>query len=60
MAAKLYKQEVILKLDKDNIPALANKREAIWDRLEKINFMTINEKRKQVGLSPIKGGDSIS
>ncbi len=57
--AKLYKQEVILKLDKDNIPALANKREAIWDRLEKVNFLTINEKRKQVGLSPIKGGDSI-
>ena len=57
--AKLCKQEFILKLDKDNIPALASKREAIWDRLERVSFMTINEKRKQVGLAPIKGGDMI-
>jgi HK97 family phage portal protein len=57
--AKLCKNEVVIKLDKDKISALASKREAIWERLEKVSFMTINEKRKQVGLSPIKGADAI-
>jgi len=57
--AKLCKNEIVMKLDKDKISALANKREAIWERLEKVSFMTINEKRKQVGLVPIKGGDAI-
>jgi phage portal protein BeeE len=46
-------------LDKDKISALASKREAIWERLEKVSFMTINEKRKQVGLAAIKGADAI-
>ena len=58
--AKLCKNEVVMKLDKDKISALASKREAIWERLEKVSFMTINEKRKQVGLAPIKGGDAIN
>ena len=58
--AKLSGENYILKLDKDNISAIADKREAIWERLEKVNFMTINEKRKQVGLAKIKGGDDIS
>ena len=57
--AKLCKDEFILKLDKDKISALANKREAIWGRLEKVSFMTTNEKRKQVGLARIKGGDIV-
>ena len=57
--AKLCKDEFILKLDKDNISAMASKREAIWERLEKVSFMTTNEKRKQVGLAPIKGGDEM-
>ena len=49
-----------VKLDKDNIPAIANKRETIWERLEKVSFMTINEKRKQVGLAKIQGGDNLA
>jgi phage portal protein BeeE len=32
--AKLCKDEFVLKLDKDNISAMASKREAIWERLE--------------------------
>ena len=57
--AKLSGENYTLKLDKDNISAIADKREAIWERLEKVNFMTINEKRKQVGLAKIEGGDDI-
>lgn len=57
--AKLCGEQYKLKLDKDNIPAIASKREAVWERLEKVNFMTINEKRKQVGLAPIAGGDNL-
>ncbi|MFQ3307492.1 MAG: HK97 family phage portal protein [Candidatus Midichloriaceae bacterium] len=58
--SKLYGQKMILKLNMDSIGAIADKREAIWERLEKVNFMTINEKRKQVGLAPVKNGDSIA
>ena len=57
--AKLCGENYTLKLDKDNIPAIASKRETIWERLEKVSFMTINEKRKQVGLAAVKGGDNI-
>ena len=58
--AKLCGENYTLKLDKDNIPAIANKRETIWERLEKVSFMTINEKRKQVGLAKIQGGDNLA
>ena len=57
--AKLCGENYTLKLDKDNIPAIASRRETIWERLEKVSFMTINEKRKQVGLAAVKGGDNI-
>jgi len=56
---KLCKDDFVLKLDKDNISAMVSKREAIWERLEKVSFMTTNEKRKQVGLAPIKDGDIV-
>jgi HK97 family phage portal protein len=52
--SKLTGEKCVLRIDKDNIPALASKREAVWNRLEKISFMTVNEKRKQVGLPPIE------
>ena len=39
--------------DVDNIPALALKNQVIWDRVEKANFLTDDEKRAAVGYGPL-------
>jgi HK97 family phage portal protein len=54
-----FGSEFVLDYDTDEISALNPRREIVWSRLEKTNFMTINEKRRAVGLSPIAGGDEV-
>jgi HK97 family phage portal protein len=56
----LYGNDYQLTYDRDSISILASRRESIWQRIENSTFMTINEKRNAVGLSPIDGGDSIN
>ncbi len=46
-----------LDYDADSIPALAPKREALWGKIEKASFLTLNEKRALVGYPPIPHGD---
>jgi hypothetical protein len=46
--------------DRDAIPALAIEREALWARVGLAGFMTLNEQRAAVGLSPIAGGDVLA
>ncbi len=48
-----------LKPDLDQIEALAVEREAVWSRVEKAGFLTVNEKRAAVGYGPVAGGDSL-
>jgi HK97 family phage portal protein len=48
-----------LSYNKDEISALSMRRESIWAKLEGASFLTINEKRSAVGLSPIEGGDQL-
>jgi hypothetical protein len=50
-----------LKLDLDNVPALADRRKAKFETANTATFMTINEKRELVGLepSPEDGADKI-
>ena len=55
----LFNEEIIVDFDRDAISALTAKRENLWDKIASSDFMTINEKRNFVGLSPIKGGDLI-
>jgi phage portal protein BeeE len=43
----------------DEISALTGRREALWDKLGKADFLTLNEKRAAVGYSPVEGGDEI-
>ena len=45
--------------DIDRIEALAGDRAALWERVTKAPFLTVNEKRQAVGYSPLQGGDSI-
>ncbi|MGE0022762.1 MAG: phage portal protein [Hyphomicrobium sp.] len=41
-----------LKPDLDQIEALTSEREALWARVEKASFLTMNEKRAAVGYAP--------
>jgi len=43
----------------DDVPAFQYKRDKLWERAEKSNFITTNEKRAMVGFDPIEGGDVI-
>jgi len=55
----LFGTGLTLDYDTDSIPALAPKREALWGKIEKASFLTINEKRALVGYSPISNGDRL-
>jgi HK97 family phage portal protein len=48
-----------LAYDVNDISGLSARREKIWARIEKASFLTVNEKRQMVGLSPISDGESI-
>jgi hypothetical protein len=54
-----YGSALALKPDLDSIEALAPEREALWARLEKTSFLTLNEKRTQAGFGPAAGGDQV-
>ncbi len=43
-----------LKPDLDQIEALTSEREALWARIEKVSFLTLNEKRAAVGYAPLE------
>ena len=43
----------------DKISALSKRNDDIYSRIQNVNFMTINEKRAAVGLSPIEGGEKL-
>lgn len=48
-----------LVVDTDRIEALSSEREALWQRVEKASFLTLNEKREAVGYAPVEGGDHL-
>jgi len=54
-----FEEGIMLGIDEDNIPALAPRREAMWNRLENADFLTVNEKREAVGYGPMDNGDEI-
>ncbi len=55
-----YKDNIVVDFDRDAISALSNKRENLWNRINSINFMTTNEKREFLGLSPLSDEQSRS
>lgn len=44
--------------DEDQIPALAARREKVWDRVAKADFITTDEKREATGYGPYKPGET--
>jgi HK97 family phage portal protein len=51
--------DVRLEVDTDRIDALAADRTALWERVTKAPFLTLNEKRAMTGFSPVDGGDRL-
>jgi len=45
--------------DVDKIDATAPRRQQTWDRLSRADFLTINEKRRELGFDPLAGGDAL-
>jgi len=48
-----------LRPDLDRIEALSVEREALWERVRKADFLTVNEKRALVGYEAVDGGEGI-
>lgn len=57
--APRYGGGLALDYDTDAVEALAPRRAAIWARVNDAGFMTVNEKRRALGLAPLPGGDAL-
>jgi HK97 family phage portal protein len=49
-----------LRPDLDTVEALSTEREALWERVRRSDFLTVNEKRAAVGYGAIDGGDRLA
>ncbi len=49
-----------LRPDLDAVEALSTEREALWERVRRSDFLTINEKRAAVGYGAVEGGDQLA
>jgi len=54
-----FGDNIRLDYDKNAIDALIERRQQKSDALEKVSYMTVNEKREASGLEPIDGGDVL-
>jgi phage portal protein BeeE len=50
---------VTLAVDIDKIDALSADRAALWDRVTRAPFLTLNEKRAATGYGALAGGDAV-
>ncbi len=58
--APAYGAGLTLVADTDRIDALSGDRAALWDRVTKAPFLTLNEKRAATGYGAVPGGDAFS
>ncbi len=49
----MFGENLALSFDLDQISALTARRDKIWERVENASFLTMNEKRRMLGLSPL-------
>ncbi len=54
-----FGENLILDYDKDGIEALSEDQEALWNRVNQSEFLTVNEKRRMVGFDDVADGDKI-
>lgn len=57
--APSFGDDLYLDDDLDTVDALAPKRDAIWDRVTKATFLTVNQKLAAVGYEPLNYGDVV-
>lgn len=55
----MFGADLHLAYDVNEISGLATRREKVWARIENASFLTVNEKRQMIGLSPLNGGDKL-
>ncbi len=55
----MFGENLYLSYDVNDISGLSARREKIWARIENASFLSVNEKRQMIGLSPITGGDEV-
>jgi len=55
--APAFGRDLTLGVDSDRIEALAADRAALWERVTKAPFLTVNEKRAATGYGAVPGGD---
>jgi len=55
--APAWDPELELRPDLDAVEALSPEREALWSRLDRASFLTLNEKRAAAGYSPLADND---
>ena len=58
--APQFDEALHLSYDIDKIPALAQRREEAWAKINGAQFLTINEKRRAVGYAPLEEGNVLS
>lgn len=51
--------ELMLKPDLDQVSAIVEKRQTLWDMADRATDLTINERRELKGYKPIEGGDVL-
>ena len=57
--APSFGPDLTLAPDIDRIEALNPDRAALWDRVSKAPFLTVNEKRAATGYGAVAGGDTV-
>ena len=55
----MFKADLYLDFDRDEISALTAQRDLLWEKIQKADFLSINEKRAALGYGPIEGGDHL-
>ena len=50
-------QGIVLNCDTDNVPALAEERHLLWQRINNADFLTIDEKRAAIGYGAMSDND---
>ncbi|MBC8284357.1 MAG: phage portal protein [Nitrospinae bacterium] len=54
-----FGENLFLDYNKDGIEALSEDQEALWNRVNNSDFLTLNEKRRMVGFDDTPGGDRL-
>ncbi len=57
--AQMFGENLYLDFNRDEISALTMRRDMLWEKLQKVDFLTVNEKRLALGYEPIDGADQL-